>query len=99
MPELQALGYQILAISGDAPQQTAKLTAKRKLTYTMLSDENMVVTRQFGIVFQQGRWLLPAPAVFIVGTDGLILFRHVDADYQKRLKPALLLAAAKAARQ
>ena len=97
MPELQALGYQLIAISGDAPAQTAKLVNSHKLTYSVLSDENLMVTRQFGIAYQDGQWLLPAPATFIVGTDGLIRFRHVSADYQVRIEPDALLAAARAA--
>ena len=98
-PQLGALGYQILAVSGDLPEQVTKLVTKRNLTYTVLSDENLMVTRQFGIVFRQGRWLLPAPAVFIVGTDRRIRFHYVHPDYQVRLDPELLLAAAKAGRQ
>lgn len=96
MPDLQALGYQILAVSGDAPARTAKLVAKRKLTYSVLSDENLRVVRQFGIAYMEGQWLLPAPATFIIGTDGLIRFRHVSDDYQVRLESESLLAAAKA---
>lgn len=41
--------------------------------------------------------MLPVPAVFIVGTDGVIDFVHADEDYKKRLAPDVLLAAAKAA--
>ncbi|WP_223787740.1 peroxiredoxin-like family protein [Marinicella meishanensis] len=39
--------------------------------------------------------LLPAPAVFLVGTDGVIQFQYVNPDYKIRLAPAILLAAAK----
>jgi peroxiredoxin len=41
--------------------------------------------------------LLPVPAVFIVGTDGLIDFSYANPDYKTRLAPEVLLAAAKAA--
>jgi peroxiredoxin len=41
--------------------------------------------------------LLPVPAVFIVGTDGLIKFSHANPDYKVRLEPDVLLAAARAA--
>ncbi len=40
--------------------------------------------------------LLPAPAVFIVNTKGQILFQYVNPDYKVRLRPEILLAAAKA---
>ena len=41
--------------------------------------------------------LLPVPAVFIVGTDGLISFAYVNPDYKVRLAPEVLSAAAKSA--
>ncbi len=40
---------------------------------------------------------LPVPAVFIVGTDGVIDFAHANEDYKKRIEPDVLLSAAKAA--
>lgn len=42
--------------------------------------------------------MLPVPAVFIVGTDGLIDFAHANEDYKKRIEADVLLNAAKAAR-
>ncbi len=41
--------------------------------------------------------LLPVPAVFVVGTDGIINFEYVNPNYKVRISPDLLLAAAKAA--
>lgn len=31
-------------------------------------------------------WIMPVPAVFVVGTDGRILARHVDPDYRRRME-------------
>ncbi|NKI35824.1 AhpC/TSA family protein [Wenzhouxiangella sp. XN79A] len=39
---------------------------------------------------------LPAPATFLVGTDGIIQFAYVNPDYSVRLAPEVLLAAARA---
>jgi peroxiredoxin len=41
--------------------------------------------------------LLPIPAVFIVGQDGVIDFSYANPDYKTRLAPEVLLSAAKAA--
>lgn len=41
-------------------------------------------------------WMLPVPAVFVVGKDGVIDFAHADEDYTKRLPADKLIAAAKA---
>ena len=39
---------------------------------------------------------LPAPATFIIGTDGKVQFGYVNPDYSVRLAPEVLLAAARA---
>jgi peroxiredoxin len=41
--------------------------------------------------------ILPVPAVFVIGTDGLINFQYVNPDYKTRLDSSILLAAVKAA--
>lgn len=38
--------------------------------------------------------VLPAPATYIIGTDGIINFAYVNPDYKVRLHPDVLLAAA-----
>jgi peroxiredoxin len=42
-------------------------------------------------------WMLPIPATFVVGTDGIIKVRHVDPDYRRRMEIDDLLAALKSA--
>ncbi len=39
--------------------------------------------------------MLPVPAVFVVGTDGIVRFAHADPDYKVRLDPDQILAAAR----
>ena len=48
----------------------------------------------------QGRkeWMLPIPATFIVGTDGIITARFVDPDYRTRMAIEDMVGALKAAR-
>lgn len=40
--------------------------------------------------------VLPAPATYIIGTDGIINFAYINPDYTVRLHPDVLLAAANA---
>ncbi len=40
-------------------------------------------------------WVLPVPAVFVVGQDGVIAARHVDPDYRRRMELDALLDAVK----
>ena len=42
--------------------------------------------------------VLPAPATYIIGTDGIINFAYINPDYKVRLHPDVLLAAATAYR-
>ena len=44
-------------------------------------------------------WMVPIPATFVVGQDGIIRARFVDPDYRKRMAIEDLLGALKAARQ
>jgi len=43
-------------------------------------------------------WLLPIPATFVVGTDGVVTSRFVDPDYRKRMAIEDLLTALEASR-
>ena len=46
--------------------------------------------------FQGGTpWVLPIPAVFVVGQDGVIAARYVDPDYRRRMELDALLDAVK----
>ena len=51
----------------------------------------------FDIVPYQGNetWMLPIPATFIVGRDGVVKARYIDPDYRKRMDLDELLAALK----
>ena len=40
--------------------------------------------------------LLPVPAAFIVGTDGMVKFSYVNPNYKVRVEPGVLMAAARA---
>ncbi len=40
-----------------------------------------------------GLWVLPVPATYVVGTDGIIRFAHVEVDYRNRAEPADVLLA------
>jgi peroxiredoxin len=51
-PRLLALGYQILAISPDKPENLKRSLEKHKLNYTLLSDSPYHVIRAFGLAYQ-----------------------------------------------
>ena len=41
-------------------------------------------------------WMLPIPATFVVGADGVVLARFVDPDYRRRMEVEDLLDALRA---
>ncbi len=51
-PELLKMGYQILAISPDRPEELSKTLDKQHLTYYLLSDSDVVIAQAFGLVFR-----------------------------------------------
>ena len=86
----------MFAISPDSPEKNAELALDLELTFPVLSDEGLVLTRRFGIVFQApDRDPLPVPAVYLIDGDGTIELHYVHPDYKVRLDPELLLAAAR----
>lgn len=112
------LGYELLFISADRPEILAPFLEEKGLRYALLSDNDLIAARTFGIAFRvtddyhrkllehdidiedaSGRthhWL-PVPAVFLIGTDGIIDFQYLNPDYKVRVHPDVLLAAARAA--
>lgn len=43
-------------------------------------------------------WVLPIPATFIVGTDGIVTARFVDPDYRMRMAIEDMIAALRSAK-
>ena len=51
-PELEALGFRVVAISPDRPEKLEKSLEVKDLGYTLFSDSTMAAARAFGIAFQ-----------------------------------------------
>ncbi len=110
LPELEKLGYQLIAISTDAPEGLIKSIEEEKFSYTLLSDADLNLSKQFGIAFKapKGYWemlpkttgeknvdlLLPVPSVFILDKAGIIQFEYINPNFKQRLSAELLKAVA-----
>jgi len=110
--QLVKMGYQIIAISTDSPENLNKSIDKHQLSYTLLSDADLAASKQFGIAFKapaaydktiaEGSAgkdvdkLLPVPSVFILDKGGIIQFEYINPDYKQRISPTLLEAVATA---
>ncbi len=79
----------------------SKMIGARAFGIAFQVDRKTLARKNFGAELEDAseekHHLLPVPAAFIIGTDGIIKFEHVNPNYLVRIKPDLLLAAAKAA--
>ena len=87
------IGYTLLSDSG--------LSASRGFGIAFRVDDSTVERyKGFGIDLEEAsgedHHVLPAPATFIIGQDGIINFAYVNPSYDVRLAPEVLLAAAEA---
>ncbi len=112
--DITSLGYQIIAISTDSPENLSKSKLQGKLSYTLLSDADLNAAKRFGIAFKSPMAydkflpetsggknvdkLLPVPSVFILNKKGNILFEYINPNITQRLSAPLLKAAAAALR-
>lgn len=82
------LGFPILSDAGTA------VAAAFGLRFA-LPDDLIEVYRQFGNDLSKingdPAWLLPMPARYVIGTDGLIAYAEVNPDYTRRPDPSDLL--------
>ncbi len=104
------LGYQIMAISPDSPENLILTSNKDELNYSLYSDGNGALIKGIGIAFKASDrqvgmidkrsnglndGFLPVPSVFVTDTSGTILFEYINPYYKTRLSAGLLLAVLK----
>lgn len=104
------LGYQIIAVSPDSPENISATDDEQELSYTLYSDSDGKFIKAMGLAFKapdkysgmlsersngQNSGLLPVPSLFVVDTSGEILFEYINPDYKTRISAGLLLAVLK----
>lgn len=104
--EINELGYQIIGLSPDAPEQLKKSIDKNELNYSLYSDNHGKLITAMGIAFQApdgykdlllkysddgNTGFLPVPSIFVLATDGTILYEYVNANYKERISSEKLL--------
>lgn len=108
--DILALNYQVIAISPDSPGKLKSTTEKQSLNYGLYSDASGALITSMGLAFKapdryenrlgnysdgQNPGILPVPSLFVVDTDGTILFEYINPDYKQRISADLLLAVLK----
>lgn len=112
LPDIQALGASLVAISPQTPANSRKSQRQNALGFPILSDAGGEIGAAFGLRFslpvdlvalykafgndlplinKDPSWTLPMPARFVIGTDGVIAYAEVNADYTQRPDPSELL--------
>jgi len=104
------LGYQIIAISPDTPENLKITAEKDKVKYTLLSDLKGELIKATGIAFEApenykstinvysngvNTNFLPVPSVFVVNADSDILFEYISPDFKHRISSELLISVLK----
>ena len=105
--EIIKLGYQIIAISPDSPENLVVTSEKNELNYLLYSDADGTFMKAMGIAFEAPKrnmekllrysdgantGILPVPSVFITDPNGLILFEYINPYYKTRMSARLLIA-------
>lgn len=105
--EITSLGYQIIAVSPDSPEKLKLSQEEQKLDYQLFSDADGSLIKAMGLAFKsperygsmlidfsagENTGFLPAPALFLVNTEGIIEFEYISPDYKNRIEADLLLS-------
>lgn len=83
-------GAEVWAISPDSASKLGLYAAKEGLEFTLLSDEDMAVITEWGLI-NPSNPKVPHPTAVIVDTDGEIRYFRQDVDYKQRPSPTELL--------
>src|SRR6185503_3828718 len=112
LPEIEARGANLIAISPQTAPNSRKSQRDNKLAFPILSDDKSRVAAAYGLRFSlpdylvelykgfkndlptfndDPAWVLPMPARYVIGPDGIIAYAEVNPDYTQRPDPSELL--------
>lgn len=91
LPEIQANGANLIAISPETPDESISFKEKNELKFEVLSDSKNKVAKQLGIIDEKsskGRHgEVPLPATIIVNKEGIVTYTFIPKNYRKRAEP------------
>jgi peroxiredoxin len=108
--DLINLGYQMIAVTPDAPSLLQSTVDKTEVKYTLLSDPKCGFIKSMGLAFKaphsdhkfldpsrdnNPEQILPVPSLFIINRKGEIAFEYINPNFKTRITGYLLLSAAK----
>ncbi len=96
LPQLRARGASVVGISVDEAPESRILRATLGLEFPLLHDEEAAVAAAYGT--RMASELLAIPSVFVVGSSGVIVWRHIGEYVPDRPTADAVLAAVDRAR-
>lgn len=81
LPELEKYNIQLIAISPDARVSVENTQRKFGRSYLFLSDQDLQVTKKYGIGNEKD---LPHPALFLVNQQGELAWFYASSDHTAR---------------
>lgn len=105
--DIIALGYQVVAISPDAPNFLKQTLVDKELKYHLYSDSEGKFSQAIGVAFKREKpklekysegknpGFLPVPTVYVLNKNQEIEFMYINPNYGTRLKGDALLAVLK----
>ncbi|OIQ40961.1 MAG: hypothetical protein BM563_02055 [Bacteroidetes bacterium MedPE-SWsnd-G1] len=106
--QISELGYQVIAISPDSPEKLSENIDKNSLKYELYSDASTELMQAMGLAIKaperysnmlldfsddKNSNVIPVPAVYILDTNGKVLYNYVNPNYKERLEEEELLEA------
>ena len=96
---LKAAGWSLAALSYDSPETLAAFKDGNALSYTLLSDEDSSVIRDFALFNEESKegsrfYGIPHPAIVFIGSDGLVKETLREEGYKDRPPADLIITTA-----
>ncbi len=73
------MGLQLVGISADSPQKHVEFAQAKSLPFPLLSDPKNEAVKALGCTSKWSLGLLPNRSLCLVGTDGRVLWRQIEA--------------------
>jgi len=94
LSEIQNAGAEVIAVSVDTTEESARLASKLGLEFPILSDVEQRAIHDWGVVHEGGKpggGAIARPAIFLVEPDGRISWRELAENWRVRVRPEELL--------
>jgi peroxiredoxin len=93
LAEIRALDGEVLAVSVDAPEQSAEIVEAYGLEFPLLSDPEAGTIRDYGVLHEGGglEGDIARPAVFVIDRRGRIVWRDLTENWRVRVRAEHLL--------